>query len=249
MPVKKTVAGRIELDETKSTNNYAMQLIRDEKAEDGMVISTRHQTEGKGQRGKSWITPPGTAITMSYIMEADFLPPGAYFQLLATTAVAVRNWAARYIGEEETKIKWPNDLFWRDRKAGGILIENILRGEAWKWAVIGIGINVQQSSFPSGISNPVSFLQITGKPYEISTLTEELANTLKDAIFRLKTSGFENLLQEYNHQLWKKDSIATLQYGTAQIQGKIAGVDADGKLMVQGNEEYRFSFQEVSWVI
>ncbi len=140
-------------------------------------------------------------------------------------------------------------MFWRDRKAGGILIENILRGETWKWAVIGIGINVQQSSFPSGIGNPVSFLQITGKPYEINTLTEELANALKDAIFRLKTSGFENLLQEYNHQLWKKDSIATLQYETAQIQGKIAGVGADGKLIVRGNEEYRFSFQEVSWVI
>lgn len=249
MPVKKTVAGRIELDETKSTNNYAMQLIRDEKAEDGMVISTRHQTDGKGQRGKSWITSPGTAITMSYIMEADFLPPGAYFQLLATTAVAVRNWAARYISEEETKIKWPNDLFWRDRKAGGILIENILRGEAWKWAVIGIGINVQQSSFPSEIGNPVSFLQITGKAYDINTLTEELVNTLKDAITQLKTSGFENLLREYNHKLWKKDTIANLQYGTAQIQGKIEGVGADGKLIVQGNEEYRFTFQEVSWVI
>ena len=249
MPVKKTVAGRIELDETKSTNNYAMQLIRDEKAEDGIVVCTKHQTAGKGQRGKIWITPPGTAITMTYIAKADFLAPVQYFQLLATTAVAVRNWAARYIGEEETKIKWPNDLFWRDRKAGGMLIENILQGEVWKWAVIGVGINIRQTDFPPDIGKAVSFLQITGRTFEINTLTEELGNAISDAIHLLKTSGFEYILKEYNTHLWRKGYTATLQHQNEQIQGEIAGATENGMLVVHTDTERHFHFQEISWII
>lgn len=249
MSVKKIGAGRIILNETDSTNNYAMELIRDEKAENGMVIITPHQTSGKGQRGKTWVTPPNTAITFSYLLEADFLPPHQSFQLLAATAVALRNWAAGYLGEKETKLKWPNDLYWGDRKAGGILIENVVRGKHWKWAVIGMGINILQTEFPSNIGQPVSFLQATGKQYNIETLTHELILALETALTQLKTSGFENIYTQYQQHLWKKGASITLQYKEERIEGKLLGVDTNGLLQVNGEKEFRFHFQDISWVI
>ena len=71
---------------------------------------------------------------------------------------------------DETSIKWPNDIYWRDRKAGGILIENILQGKKWKFAIVGIGININQTLFPASLPNPVSLKQITGKTFNVVEL-------------------------------------------------------------------------------
>lgn len=248
MTVKKS-APLVVLDATESTNNYAMQLIREGKAQDGMTIWTKHQTAGKGQRGKTWVTPPYTALTLSFIANTAWLRPDAYFKLLATVAVVVRNWAATYVGEDETKIKWPNDLYWRDRKAGGILIENVIRGEIWQWAVIGVGVNITQTHFPEGLGKPVSFLQITGKRFDIAKLAEELRTQLAQGISALKAGGFAQFHADYNRYLWKKDAYADIIHDGKKIQTFIQSVDNEGFLIAGGQGELRFGFHEISWVI
>ncbi len=83
---------------------------------------------------------------------------------------------------DETLIKLPNDIYWRDRKAGGILIENSLRGTDWTWSVIGIGFNINQTSFSPDAPNPVSLRQITGRQWEIARLQTELSKALTKSI-------------------------------------------------------------------
>ena len=161
MLLKKSDTLWIELDTVDSTNNYAMALVHEGVAQHGMVVIAKHQTKGKGQRGKVWETIPDANLSFSIIVQPHFLLPAQAFQLLATTAVAIQNQLEPIIGDE-LKIKWPNDLYWRDRKTGGILIENVIRGTQWQWSVIGIGINVNQTAFVQ-LQNPVSLKQINSR--------------------------------------------------------------------------------------
>ena len=90
-------------------------------------------------------------------------------------------------------IKWPNDLYWRDRKAGGILVENIFRGSTWEWSIVGIGLNINQVKFPENLTNPVSFRQITGKTFQVLELSKELCFHLQQTWEDLLTAGDEML--------------------------------------------------------
>ena len=161
------------LDTVDSTNNYAMAKVHAGMARHGMVWFTREQTAGKGQRGKSWKSDKGKNIAMSLVLEPGRLQINDQFHLSAAVAISCFEFFAAFAGEE-TKIKWPNDLFWRDRKAGGILIENVLQGKIWKWAVVGIGLNINQTKFDKSILNPVSLKQITGKTFDIIELGKSL---------------------------------------------------------------------------
>ena len=136
----------IELLTVESTNNYAMGLARAGMAQHGMVVFTHEQTKGKGQRAKEWLSQTGQNIAMSIIIEPSKLKVSGIFLLSMMTAVALQEFFGNFVADE-TKIKWPNDIFWRDRKAAGILIENLWQGSEWKFTVIGIGINVNQTDF------------------------------------------------------------------------------------------------------
>ena len=125
----------IELQSIDSTNKYAMALIRGNdvperqgEAQHGTAIFSHEQTAGKGQRGKEWISEKGSNIVLSILLNPYPLALTDQFKLSVCVAVSIHELLSKYAGDE-TKIKWPNDLYWRDRKAGGVLIENIVREE------------------------------------------------------------------------------------------------------------------------
>ena len=136
----------IELPTVESTNNYAMGLVRAAMAQHGTAVFSHEQTKGKGQRNKNWLSSKNQNIAISVIVKPGKLSSSELFVLSMMTAVGVHEFLCRYAGDE-VKIKWPNDIYWRDRKAAGILIENIWQAGHWEFAVIGIGINVNQSDF------------------------------------------------------------------------------------------------------
>ena len=169
------------LDTTDSTNNYAMRMVHEGLAKHGMAWFAHEQTAGKGQRGKKWNSNPGENIMMSIA----FNPPKAFFAapflFNAVITVACRDFFDKLI-PDALKIKWPNDLWVGDRKAGGILIENSYQGSYWNWSVVGIGFNVNQQEFSNQLKNPVSLRQLTGKSYDAVQLARELQLMLLDAI-------------------------------------------------------------------
>ena len=154
--VKTTIGNPFtELSTVDSTNIYAMEQIQANLAVHGAAFFAREQTAGKGQRGKHWEAVPGENILLSVVLNTQFLVITQQFHLSVMVALACYDFLELYI-TDELSIKWPNDLYWRDRKTAGILIETSLSGNKWPWAVAGI-IGCLQFSRPSFHHSPLLF--------------------------------------------------------------------------------------------
>lgn len=237
----------MELTVVESTNIHAMDLLQANLAAHGAAFFAHHQTAGKGQRGKSWTGAPGNNIALSVIMNCSFLSLTNQFPLSVMAALACYDLFSKYAGDE-TFVKWPNDLYWRDRKAGGILIENQVRGSNWQGAVVGIGMNLNQTDFPGSLKNPVSLKQITGKDFDPVAIAKELCGCLENRYVQLKKGDSDKMLLEYNDHLFKRGEKVRLKVGTIAFECMIKKVSADGELEVSGGPKESYRFGEVEWV-
>ena len=236
-----------ELIEVGSTNSYAIEMIQANLAEHGTTYFAHSQTAGKGQRGKQWLTEPSTNIIISCVVDTSFLSLNNQFLFSVSVALACKDFLTQYAGEE-TVIKWPNDIYWRDRKAAGILIENIVRGQEWQWAVVGIGMNINQTTFSADLKNPVSLKQITGKTFDTVTLAKELCVCLETRYQQLKQGNYQELLQEYNQHLFRRNERVLLRKGNITFEATIKEVNEYGQLLVDNAIQDSFEFGEVGWV-
>lgn len=207
----------IELSTIDSTNIYAMDQIKQGLAKSGSCYTADFQTNGKGQHGRVWESSKGQNLLCSYILELNTLDalknwtPADQIGFSASIALGARAFFAAFAGSE-TKIKKPNDIYFSDRKAGGILIENLVRGKEWTWTVIGIGMNINQSSFSSAAvnsvsSNPISLQEITNKIWDLKQMQQHLSEALSNAIqnwLQLGEAATLNQLEQYVIELDKK---------------------------------------------
>ena len=198
----------IELSTIDSTNIYAMAQIKAGLAKSGSCFTADFQTNGKGQHGRVWESTKGQNLLCSYILELNTLDtlknwtPADQIGFSAAIALGVRAFFAAFAGSE-TKIKKPNDIYFSDRKAGGILIENLVRGQEWTWTVIGIGMNINQSAFSSAAvnkvsSNPISLQEITNKNWDVKQMQQHLSDALNIAIQDWMMEGDEKTIQAFN---------------------------------------------------
>jgi len=242
------VVGRpfIILSQVESTNNYAMAKLHAGVIGSGACLLAICQTAGKGQRGRSWQAKPGENITLSVALQLQNPQPRP-FLLSAATALACYDLFQHYAGDQ-VKIKWPNDLYWNDRKAGGILIENIYSGHAWSYSVIGIGININQTHFPPDAPKAVSLKQITGNTFDIVTLARQLVERLDSRIQWIRDTDPEKIMEAYCDHLYKKGETVRLRQGNIVFETVIQRVEASGELIACDAMERRFSFGEIEWV-
>jgi BirA family transcriptional regulator, biotin operon repressor / biotin---[acetyl-CoA-carboxylase] ligase len=265
----------IELESVDSTNNYAFKQLHAGLAQHGTAYFAREQMAGKGQRGKTWSAAKDSSLLLSIVVDPGPLLLTQQFQLSACVAVSVCEFFSRYAGDS-TRIKWPNDLYWQDRKAGGVLIENIIgsqksevgpsaslrmsrndqlstvnfqKSSHWQWAVIGIGINVNQEIFPEELKNPVSLKQITCSDFSPVEMAKELCLVLENNFNKLVISGFETIYSSYLSFLYKKNELVKLKKGSRVFETTIKRVSPAGKLIVQHAMEEEFGFGEIEWVI
>lgn len=242
----------LELQSVDSTNNYALARIHAGLAQHGMAFFAHEQVAGKGQRGKSWVSEKDANIILSVILQPTLFALAHPFWLSACVAVAVHHFFSAYAGPE-TKIKWPNDLYWQHRKAGGILIENIIRTQqnnipVWEWSVAGIGININQTTFAPELKNPVSLKQISGKNYNTVALAKQLCSLLDNYFQHLITDGFENIYHQYLCHLYKINDIARLKKDTRVFEALIKGVSPTGQLIIDHGVEEHLEFGDVEWL-
>ena len=261
-----------------------MAKVRTGLAKHGDAWFAMDQPKGKGQRGKTWVTEPGTNIILTLVLQHSALKLAKQFHFSAAVALAVSDFFSNYAGAATT-IKWPNDIYWRDRKAGGILIENIVGGHTavdslepgvgsqghretikgiedeakgltthdsrlpthWTWSVVGMGININQTSFPGQISNAVSLKQITGKEWDVIQLAKELCSHVQLRYQQLLAG--DDLLNAYNQRLFKKGQTVKFKKGSRVFEAMVKEVSAQGELVVQAAVEERFGFGEVEWVL
>ena len=243
----------IELQSVDSTNNYALAQIHANLAQAGACYFAHDQTAGKGQRGKSWATEKDANIIMTVVLRPGFLQLFQQFQLSACAALATFELLVRHAGTS-LMIKWPNDLYWEDHKIAGILIENVIaKGKkasaTWDWAVIGIGVNVNQMKFPAAVKKAGSLKQITGSEYDTVALAKELCECLDHTYKKLAHSGFEPILNEYNTHLYKKNEIVKFKRRNRVFKGTVKSVNETGQLIVEHGIEEKVDFGDVEWVL
>jgi BirA family biotin operon repressor/biotin-[acetyl-CoA-carboxylase] ligase len=250
----------IELQSVDSTNNYAMAQATGGMASHGTLFFAHDQFAGKGQRGRTWASTPGQNIVLSAVLEPLALKPSQAFTLSVCVALACYDLFSRYAGPESTAIKWPNDLYWNDRKAGGILIENHFQGDRWPFSIAGMGININQVLFPPAARNPVSLRQITGRPFRAVELARELGACLDRRYSDLVgggaspngapvANGAPAQLAEYNTRLYRRGQAIRLKKENAVFETVVQGVSAQGLLLTRDVLEREFTFGEVEWII
>jgi len=198
----------IELTTIPSTNIYAMDQVHQGLALSGSCYTTDFQTAGKGQHGRVWESEKGQNLLSSYVLELKQLKTGKIWTpadqigFSAAIALGARAFFASFAGAE-TKIKKPNDIYYRDRKAGGILIENLVRGKDWTWTVIGIGMNINQGSFSKAAvnrvsSNPISLQEITNQIWDLKKMQKHLSEALTTSIQNWLIEGDEKTIEALN---------------------------------------------------
>lgn len=236
------------LDKVDSTNNYAIATVHAGMATHGMAWFAKQQTAGKGQRGKEWVSNRSKNIILSIAVVPLGLLASQQFYLSATVALGCYDFFSKH-ASGATAIKWPNDLYWNDRKAGGILIENVFKGKNWNWAVIGIGININETQFSANTINAVSLKQITGKEYDVIALAKELYEKIMQRYEYLQTGNFKAILEEYNEYLFKKNCTVLLKKDNARFETRIKKVNEYGQLVTDDKMERVFNWGEVEWVL
>ncbi len=274
----------IELLSIDSTNNYALTQVHAGLTQHGTAFFAHEQVAGKGQRGKTWTAPKDSSLIISIVVDPHPLQLSQQFQFNACIALSVCEFFGQYAGSK-TSIKWPNDLYWNDRKAGGILIENIIGSRKsgvgrqkskvkkqkaedeqiriyrqpptgnrqpvinWLWAVAGIGININQTSFPAELKNPVSLKQITGKNFDPVALARELCFRVDQNFNRLITKGFEDIFASYIANLYMKDKMVKFKKNNRVFEAVVKSVSTTGELVVQHAMEEKYGFGEIEWII
>lgn len=224
-----------------------MGQVHEGLATHGAVYITEVQTAGKGQRHKSWVANPGENITMSCVFEPEGPNITRPFLLSATVALACLDFFNDFTNGD-VSIKWPNDIYWRDRKAGGILIENVYRANQWQFAIAGIGLNINQTNFSPDLPNPVSLKQITGRHHDRIALAKELCSRLQHRYSQFLDVN-SRLLPEYNGKLYRLGEKVRLKKDNAVFETEITGTTALGQLLTKDAMERQFEFGEVEWVL
>ena len=236
------------LDSVDSTNNYAMAKVHAGMASHGMAWFANEQTKGKGQRSKGWQAEPGKNIILSIVLKPPPIFRAQPFYLSSLIAIACAEFLQKN-SAQQISIKWPNDLYWRDRKAGGILIENVFAGHHWKWAVVGIGINVNQTQFSEDLFQPVSLQEISGRSLNPELLARQLHHYILNKVKGSTEENIKLLRLAYNERLFKKGQQVKLKKDSAVFQTTIKEVNDAGQLVTHDTMERIFDHGSVEWVL
>ncbi|WP_266204129.1 biotin--[acetyl-CoA-carboxylase] ligase [Pontibacter kalidii] len=230
-----------------STNSEAQQLLIKNEATEGCTVITHRQTQGRGQRGNSWEAEPGQNITLSVILSPTFVAVRQQFYLNMAVSLGVLD-LLRELGLPQAQVKWPNDLFFEGKKLGGILIENTINSQTLQHSIVGIGLNVNQTSFASPTAT--SMANVCGHAFNLEKVTMRLLELLEKRYLQLRSGHAARLKYEYLQGLYRYQEVHPFKIGSQQVQGQIQGVGEDGRLAVEIERELRyFDFKEIAHVV
>lgn len=248
--------------QTNSTNT----LLR-EQYSDALphlyTIRTDFQTAGRGQAGNGWESEDGKNLLFSTLLRCD-VAATEQFGLTMAVSVAMIEMLSHYLPAEQLRIKWPNDIYYGDKKLSGILVENVLMGARVGYSIAGIGLNVNQLVFRSKAPNPISMQQITGKKYDVEELLEAYLAMLK----RQLEVDPEGLKAEYMAHLYRREgwypyverevSVAPTMIVSGDekaenqaFMAELADVDSTGELVLrkENGEICKYHFKQIRFVI
>ena len=240
-----------KVNQTASTNTYLSRLAA--TLPGGTVIYTPCQTAGRGQKGNSWESEDGKNLTFSLLLKRPPVKARDQFYLSEAAALAVVEMLMAEAGEGFT-VKWPNDVYWQDKKVCGMLLENSLDGTDIAYCIVGIGINVNQQRFFSDAPNPVSLTAITGREHDLDALLKGVCSRIEQTVAALgDDSTRRNLHERYMAALYRNDGqLHPYEDATGhRFMASVAGISPDGTLTLLHEDGTRHSylFKEVKHII
>ena len=219
-------------DSLPSTNQYC-ELLDLNQVEEFAVFYAREQTAGIGQRGNSWFSSPGKNLTFSLILKPALLPIADQYQLTKVVSLGLADCLSQLIPcPADIRIKWPNDIYVQRRKIAGILISHHISNSRIANSIVGIGLNVNQGTFPEYLPNPVSLFQITGNEQPLMPLLENLVGHIAHRYQQLQ-ANLHALDEEYLSLLLNYRQPADYLYHGTLIRATILGINSFGHLMLQ----------------
>lgn len=236
------------IEETESTNDLANDLLSKIKPPNGFTVITDYQSAGKGQYGRIWHSEAGKNLLFSLIVGPLNTQLNEIFKLHLVSSLAIIR-ALKRFNLLALTIKWPNDIYAREKKIAGILIQNHIKGSVVEWSIIGIGVNVNQQQFPDSLHATSLFLET-----KIETCREELLENIREQLLLMISCSneydWELLWKEYHASLYLKDqNVSILTKEGNNFIAIIHSVNKKGALCIQtlDKQQLEFSFGDIKY--
>ena len=227
----------LHFDEINSTNVYLYDKMAEKNDISDTVVVAAHQTAGRGMDKNRWESEAGKNLLFSIALKSNFLEAENQFKISQAVSVAIVETLQNIINSDKFFIKWPNDIYFGDKKLAGMLIQNTIEGRMMGTSIIGIGLNVNQMEFSKDIPNPISLKLITSKSIDLDYLLNLLISSIKNSVESLR---FESNQKEINEKYISKSyrfGIWSDYFHQNQVkQLKITGFDKYGRLLLQDKE-------------
>lgn len=238
----------IELDGIDSTNNF-LKNYKPLHPKNMTLVTAEYQSAGRGQVGNSWESESGKNLLFSLLIHPKNIEADRQFLISQIAALSAKEALDTFT--KGLSVKWPNDIYWHDKKIGGMLIENDLTGRMITNCIIGIGLNINQETFHSSAPNPVSLYQITGKYLEKRFILEHFMQRFQARMASLRTDEGKQVQEDYLKALYHKDGYHTFCDKGGMFEARIAGIEPTGHLRLEDTDgaQRTYAFKEVQHVI
>lgn len=193
-------------------------------------------------------------LTFSLLLKPKTIVASHQFELSQLVAISVVKVLREKLGTDEVRVKWPNDIYYRDSKICGILIENSLQGIHIAQSVVGIGINVNQEEFTSNAPNPVSMTNITGETYDLDELLEAVADRILSNFDRYERSPEPaRLAAMFRTMMWRNEGFWPYHDNLRDVDfmGRVAAVAPSGHLTLatETGAFHTYAFKEITFIL
>ena len=239
---------RIALDTVDSTNAYAKTLLANESNE-LTLVTAEFQEAGRGAGTNKWESERSKNLLFSIIAYPQQLMANQMFAQSEVTALAI--WDALNSYANGFQIKWPNDIYYGNKKAVGMLIENDLQGKCVRRSVIGVGVNINQTVFFSDAPNPISLAQILGKEEDRSQVLDRIMQQFTYYYGMMEKEQYAELHNLYMQHLYRKGELHSYSDDKGTFRARIIDVEPSGHLILEdeNKEQTRYAFKEVQFEI
>lgn len=242
----------VYVDKAESTSSLLSASAN--QFEHGTALAAHEQTAGRGQRGNHWESEPQKNLTFSVLLRPRILVAARQFEISQIVSIAITKVLRRCLESDEIKIKWPNDIYYKDKKLCGTLIENTITGVNIDRSIVGIGINVNQEKFVSDAPNPISLRNITNKTFDLDYLLEDILTQIVSDFDEYERNPQPTLLAaNFRRMLWRGEGFWPYHDNLTgkDIVARIAAIDPCGFLTLATVEgDFRtYAFKEVTSII
>lgn len=238
----------IHVKECDSTNNALAETNKAKKQEEGTIFWSDFQSEGKGQRGNKWESEKGKNLLFSILLYPK-VKANEQFIISQIVSLAVAECLLSYT--EDITIKWPNDIYWKEKKICGILVENRLNEDNIEQSIVGIGININQNKFISDAPNPISLKQITEERHNLFEILNKTRNNILNYNLQLQLGNTNSIQKRYKDLLFRNEGYHLYNDGGSDFEARIKDIEPSGLLVLETKEgiERQFAFKEVKYIL